>query len=144
MFTRWCHFCRLLVFSQGWKSCLLGHICSFNAPLAIKSRPQVNLFVCFKLYILPVQVVHHFFFFSFFNILQDIRSVWIEFILLKLKIKNWKHYSKIIFKCVNSTIRPIFNEKFDKKWNLWIRKQCTDVLFIKDGQKLWLLFMYRT
>ena len=54
------------------------------------------------------------------------RSVWIEFILLKLKTKNWKHCSKIIFKCVNSTVRPIFNEKVVEKWNLWVRKQCTD------------------
>ena len=25
--------------------------------------------------------------------------------------ENWKHYSKMIFKCVNSAMRPIFNEK---------------------------------
>ena len=25
--------------------------------------------------------------------------------------ENWKHCSKIIFKCVNSTVGPIFNEK---------------------------------
>ena len=29
--------------------------------------------------------------------------------LLKLKIENWKYCSKIIFKCVNSTVRLIFN-----------------------------------
>ena len=29
----------------------------------------------------------------------------------KLKLKTEKHYSKIIFKCVNSTMEPIFNEK---------------------------------
>ena len=38
-------------------------------------------------------------------------SVWIEFILLKLKIENWKHCTKIIFKCVNNVVGPIFNEK---------------------------------
>ena len=32
--------------------------------------------------------------------------------------ENWKHCSKIIFKCVNSTVGLIFNEKIDKKWNL--------------------------
>ena len=42
-------------------------------------------------------------------------SVWIELILLKLKTENLKHCSKIIFKCVNSTVGPIFNEKIDKK-----------------------------
>ena len=45
--------------------------------------------------------------------------VWIELILLKLKTENWKHCNKIIFKCVNSTVRPIFNEKVEKKWSLW-------------------------
>ena len=34
-------------------------------------------------------------------------SVWTQFILLKTK--NWKHRNKIIFNCVNSTVRPIFN-----------------------------------
>ena len=34
------------------------------------------------------------------------------------EIENWKYYSKIIFKCVNSTVGPIFNEKIDEKWNL--------------------------
>ena len=55
--------------------------------------------------------------------------VWIELILLKLKIENWKHYSKIIFKCVNSAVGPIFNEKVAEKWNLWVHEQYTDALF---------------
>ena len=46
-------------------------------------------------------------------------SVWIELILLKLKTENWKYCSKIIFKCINGIVRPIFNEKADKKWSLW-------------------------
>ena len=29
--------------------------------------------------------------------------------------ENLKHYSKIIFKCVNSTVEPIFNEKVAEK-----------------------------
>ena len=37
-----------------------------------------------------------------------------------VKIKNWKHYSKIIFKCVNSIVKSIFNEKIAEKWYLWI------------------------
>ena len=28
---------------------------------------------------------------------------------LKLKTENWKHCSKIIFKCINSIVGPIFN-----------------------------------
>ena len=62
-------------------------------------------------------------------LLNDVESVWIELILLKLKTENWKYCSKIIFKCVNSTVGPIFNEKVVKKWYLWVCKQCTDALF---------------
>ena len=32
-----------------------------------------------------------------------------ELNLLLLKTENWKHCSKIIFKCVKSTVKPIFN-----------------------------------
>ena len=32
---------------------------------------------------------------------------------------NWKHCSEVIFKYVNSTVGPIFNEKVAEKWNLW-------------------------
>ena len=42
-------------------------------------------------------------------------SVWIQ-----SKTYNWKHCSKIIFKCVNITVGPIFNEKIAEKWCLWI------------------------
>ena len=62
---------------------------------------------------------------------QQLGSVWIGLILLKLKTYCWNHCSKIIFKCINSTVGPIFNEKIDKKWNLWVREQCTDALFTK-------------
>ena len=68
-------------------------------------------------------------------------SVWIGLILLKLKTYCWNHCSKIIFKCVNSTVGPIFNEKIDKKWNLWVHKQYTNTLFTGKSQHLRLLFM---
>ena len=59
--------------------------------------------------------------------------------------ENWKHYSKIIFKCVNSAVGPIFNEKVAEKWSLWVpcivhETHGTD----KRGWKvnnIWLLFM---
>ena len=35
------------------------------------------------------------------------------------EIKNWKHCSEIIFKCMNSAVRPIFNKKIAEKWSLW-------------------------
>ena len=57
---------------------------------------------------------------QWWNILKNrLGFVWIELILLKLKTENRKHCSKIIFKCVNSTVRSIFNEKIDTKWSLW-------------------------
>ena len=58
----------------------------------------------------------------------------------KLKLKTEKYCSKIIFKCVNSTVGPIFNEKVAEKWNLWIHKQytmCTDWL-----KKVWKVQLY--
>ena len=33
-------------------------------------------------------------------------------------VENWKHYNKIIFKCVNSAVGPIFNEKVVEKIDL--------------------------
>ena len=38
------------------------------------------------------------------------------------KTENWKHCCKIIFKCVNSDVGPIFNISFRIKWLsvLWI------------------------
>ena len=67
---------------------------------------------------------------------KHLGSVWIGLILLKLKTYCWNHYSKIIFKCVNSAIGPIFNEKIDKKWNLWVREQYTDALFTENWSKV--------
>ena len=58
---------------------------------------------------------------SNFNSLTSLLGfVWKELILLKLKIENWKHCSKIIFKYVNSIVESIFNEKIVKKWDLWV------------------------
>ena len=33
---------------------------------------------------------------------------------------------------MNSTMRPIFNEKVAKKWNLWVHEQYTDALFTME------------
>ena len=62
-----------------------------------------------------------------------------------VKIENWKHYSKIIFKCVNSIVKSIFNEKIAEKWYLWIpytvhKTHRTDKSDENVG-KVWLLFM---
>ena len=50
--------------------------------------------------------------------------------------KNWKYYSIIIFKCVNSAVGPIFNKKIDKKWNLWVHEQYIDALFTENWSKV--------
>ena len=33
---------------------------------------------------------------------------------------------------MNSTMRPIFNEKVTEKWNLWVHEQYTDALFTAE------------
>ena len=38
-------------------------------------------------------------------------------------------------------MKSIFNEKIVKKWYLWVRKQCTNILFTVESQHLQLLFM---
>ena len=68
-------------------------------------------------------------------------SVWIWLILLKLKIYCWNHWSKIIFKYVNSTVGPIFNEKVAKKWNLWLHKQYMMHCLRQKSEHLRLLFI---
>ena len=49
------------------------------------------------------------------SVLTWCMTIWIGLILLELKTYYWNHCSKIIFKCVNSTVRLIFNEKIAKK-----------------------------
>ena len=51
-------------------------------------------------------------------------SVWIQLIF----VENWKHCSKIIFKCVNSVVGPIFNEKMAEKC-MNSTKQCVNSNF---------------
>ena len=92
-----------------------------------------------------------------FNIAQFIRKesfyLWLKpnviFISLRVYLdriyfaetKNWKHCSKIIFKCVNNTVGSIFNEKVAEKYNLWVREQCTYTLFTVGSQHLRLLLI---
>ena len=49
---------------------------------------------------------------------QTSGSDWIQLIFAKTENWNWKHCSEIIFKCVNSAIGLIFNEKVAEKCNL--------------------------
>ena len=50
--------------------------------------------------------------------------------------ENWKYCNKIIFNCVNSTMRPIFNEKVVEKWDWWIKivKSCNYCLWAVHEQ----------
>ena len=66
-------------------------------------------------------------------------SIWIELILLKTE--NWKHCNKIIFKCVNSVVGLIFNEKVVKKWNLWVHEQYIMHCLPQKSPHLQLLFI---
>ena len=70
-------------------------------------------------------------------------SVWIELIVaetenLKLKTENWKHYSKIILKCVNSIVGPIFlyflmREQYVNSEPMWGYCSCAE----KKKDKTW-------
>ena len=50
----------------------------------------------------------------------------------KLKTENWKHCSKIIFKCVHSTVWPIFN-----MWTVYA--QCVNSTYTVHNSKICLL-----
>ena len=58
-----------------------------------------------------------------------------------IETENWKYCSKIIFKCVNSVVKPTFNEKWLKSEVVGpvnsVRMHCS----LENSQKLWLLFM---
>ena len=79
--------------------------------------------------------------FGVYFVVTHLGSVWIGLILLKLKTYCWNHCSKIIFKCVNSIVGPIFNEKVAKKWNLWVHEQYIMHCLRQKSQHLWLLFI---
>ena len=38
---------------------------------------------------------------------------------------------------MNSIVGPIFSEKVDKKWSLWVYEQFTDALFMEDLVNNW-------
>ena len=113
--------CTLFMETEAWV---------VSVSLFIQKNPLIAAlpFLFFFFYEIFFFLIGGFFFFFFMNYYRWIGpftcshfllwSVWIEFILLKLKIKNWKYCSKIIFKCVNSIVRPIFNKNITKKWNL--------------------------
>ena len=42
---------------------------------------------------------------------EKLGSVWIELIFVEIENWNWKHCNKIIFKCINNAVKPIFNKK---------------------------------
>ena len=70
------------------------------------------------------------------NLIKEENMMWFEttkgpfeynLLLLKPKvaeIENWKHCSKIIFKCVNSVVRPNFKEKVAEHGTCGSREQC--------------------
>ena len=63
--------------------------------------------------------------FKYINLKSIFKFIFKSLFGYSWKLKTEKDCSKIIFKYVNNTVGPIFNEKIAEKWNLWIRKQCT-------------------
>ena len=55
--------------------------------------------------------------------------IWIELIFAETENWNWKYCSEIIFKCVNSMWRPIFNEKVTENEICGTYEQCICTLF---------------
>ena len=49
------------------------------------------------------------FFFHAFQFLKATKKICNEFIFAEIGDWNWKHCNEIIFKCINSIVRPIFN-----------------------------------
>ena len=134
---------RLHIPSQGWESqgTYRTHIPvtpsvqkNFSIKTVVRSKVFgiTSSFQSFILFIFKEEIHLFFCWWHYFNLNISywyLGSVWIGLILLKLKIYYWNHCSKIIFKCVNSTVRPIFNEKVTEKLCLWVCKQCINVLF---------------
>ena len=136
----------------------LPFVCSVLIQSSVNDRwPFLSLSLCYSSFSLGLSRSLYLSFWSFSlnplwwsNSLEVLklfwpRDVWIELILLKLKTENWKHCSKIIFKCVNSAVGPIFNEKIDKKNEICGSVNSAQMHCSRTtGQKLWLLFIYRT
>ena len=60
----------------------------------------------------------------------DMGPFGLNLLLLKLKTENWKQCSKIIFKCVNSTVWLIFNIFFMNKVTVGLINSTATVLFV--------------
>ena len=59
---------------------------------------------------------------------------------MKLKTENWKYCSKIIFKCVNSTVGPILMKKLLKNGICGSMNSTLMHCLLWKSQHLWLLF----
>ena len=62
--------------------------------------------------------------------------------LIFAETENWKYCSKVIFKCVNSTVRPIFNIFKYMNSACTVREQFMHFLwtinFVSESQHKWL------
>ena len=107
--TKKCHF-KLKIFLKFWKQRSSKQI----EILLNQKQKEKNEHILINYFILklPKYKINNNKKFKPRNGVWDIGSVWIELIVAenwKLKTENWKHCSKIIFKCVNSIVGPIFN-----------------------------------
>ena len=82
---------------------VLLQACHFSQKYQIKFA--LIWYFCFII----LKIISHNFCYNFCYNLRIWDPFRLNLFLLKLKTENWKHYSKIIFKYVNSIVGPIFN-----------------------------------
>ena len=87
-----------------------------NICLSVGLTPAPISLILFFFFLPPGQTAFIFFFLLSFYVIGY---------SLFLKIENWKHYNKIIFKYVNSTVESIFKDFFVEKSICGFCKQCT-------------------
>ena len=100
-------------------------------------RSDIYVFICMSFVLVELFDVWVYSFYNGGYLSGEDFGVWalygpFGYNLFLLKTENWKHSSKIIFKCVNSVVRPIFNEKVTEKWILCAREQCIRTLFTRE------------
>ena len=104
--------------------CLLNSICSKKKKKKASGNDQILVMKLLWLFVVPMN--DYLIFFLTKNDYLIKGPFGLNLLLLKLKTKNWKHCSKIIFKCVNSAVAPIFNIfKFVNSALQYVNSACT-------------------
>ena len=72
------------------------------------------------------EVIYIYIYINIYIKFRSLRSVW-----MLLIAENWKHYSEIIFKCMNGAVWPSFKEKFTEFRTYKSREQCMGLTEMK-------------